>query len=70
MATDPAALAERLVGMVGDRAEAAVTVTHTRQGLTRFANSFIHQNVVDEHTEVHLQLSADGRPGLGDDLPV
>jgi predicted Zn-dependent protease len=59
---DPAVLAERLVEMVGHRAEAAVTVTHSRQGLTRFANSFIHQNVVDEHTEVNLQLSQDGRP--------
>ncbi len=60
--TDPALLAEKLVEMVGRRAEAAVTVTHTRQGLTRFANSFIHQNVVDEHTEVYVQLSVDGRP--------
>jgi predicted Zn-dependent protease len=60
-ASDPAALAEKVVEMVGRRAEAAVTVTHTRQGLTRFANSFIHQNVVDEHTEVYLQLSLDGR---------
>ena len=61
-APDPSALAERVVEMVGRRAEAAVTVTHTRQGLTRFANSFIHQNVVDEHTEIYLQLSLDGRP--------
>ena len=48
--------------MVGSRAEAAVTVVHTRQSLTRFANSFIHQNVTDEHTAVSLQLSVDGRP--------
>lgn len=61
-APDPGALAEKVVEMVGRRAEAAVTVTHTRQGLTRFANSFIHQNVVDEHTEVYLQISLDGRP--------
>jgi predicted Zn-dependent protease len=59
---DPAALAARLVEMVGDRAEAGVTVTHAVGGLTRFANSFIHQNVVDEYTEVDLQLSVDGRP--------
>lgn len=58
----PGALAEKLVEMVGRRAAAAVTVTHTRQGLTRFANSFIHQNVMDEHTQVYLQLSLDGRP--------
>lgn len=55
-------LADRLLGLVGDRAEAAVTVTRTRQGLTRFANSFIHQNVVDEHVEVALQVSVRGRP--------
>ena len=61
-APDPSALAERVVEMVGRRAEAAVTVTHTRQGLTRFANSIIHPNVVDEHTEIYLQLSLDGRP--------
>ncbi len=61
-ASDPARLAERLVEMVGRRAEAAVTVTHARQGLTRFANSCIHQNVLDEHTEVYLEISRDGRP--------
>ena len=62
MAREPMMLAERLVEIVGRRAEAAVTVTHSRQGLTRFANSFIHQNVVDEHTEIYLQLSVDGHP--------
>jgi predicted Zn-dependent protease len=61
-APDGVMLAERLVEIVGDRAQAAVTVTHTRQGLTRFANSFIHQNMVDEHTEIYLQLSVGGRP--------
>jgi len=55
------ALADRVMEMVGDRAETAVTVTHRRLGLTRFANSFIHQNVVDEHTEVALVVSAGGR---------
>jgi predicted Zn-dependent protease len=57
-----ASLADRLIDMVGDRAEAAVTVTRRHLGLTRFANSFIHQNVVDEHTEVALKVSAGGRP--------
>ena len=60
--TDLSSLAGRVLQFVGNRAEAAVTVTHTRQGLTRFANSFVHQNVVDEHVEVSLQLSAAGRP--------
>jgi predicted Zn-dependent protease len=60
--TDLSSLAGRVLQFVGNRAEAAVTVTRTRQGLTRFANSFVHQNVVDEHVEVSLQLSAGGRP--------
>jgi predicted Zn-dependent protease len=57
-----ATIASRVLDMVGGRAEAAVTVARVREGLTRFANSFIHQNVVDEHVEVALQVSADGRP--------
>jgi predicted Zn-dependent protease len=65
---EPSAIADRLLEIVGERAEAAVTVTHTQQGLTRFANSFIHQNVVDEHTEVVLQLSASGRPAVASTL--
>jgi len=56
------ALAERLLELVGDRADAAVSVSRTHQGLTRFANSFIHQNVVDENTTVVLTVSASGRP--------
>lgn len=55
-------LADKVLEMVGGRADAAVTVTRARQGLTRFANSFIHQNMVDEHVEVLLEVSAGGRP--------
>lgn len=61
-APDLASLADKLLQMVGDRAAPAVTVTHARRGLTRFANSFIHQNVVDEHVEVSLQINDQGRP--------
>lgn len=61
-AVDLEALADKLLAMVGKRADAAVTVERSRQGLTRFANSFIHQNMVDEHVEVGLALSVDGRP--------
>jgi len=60
--TDPGSLAAQVLELVGGQADAAVMVTHTRQGLTRFANSFVHQNVVDERVEVSLQLSAAGRP--------
>jgi predicted Zn-dependent protease len=55
-------LAHDVLSLVGDRAEAAVSVTRARAGLTRFANSFIHQNMVDEHVEVALQISCAGRP--------
>jgi predicted Zn-dependent protease len=55
------AVAEEVLGLVGDRAEAVVTVSHRRQGLTRFANSFIHQNVGDEHVTVALEVHAADR---------
>jgi hypothetical protein len=41
----PLDIAARLVELVGDRAEAEATVVRGRTALTRFANSFIHQNV-------------------------
>lgn len=47
--------------MVGDRAEAQVLVDAARHGLTRFANSFIHQNVAESGSRVRLKLAADGR---------
>jgi len=47
--------------MVGKRAEAEVMVTGGRAALTRFANSFIHQNVAEDHLVVGLRLVADGR---------
>jgi predicted Zn-dependent protease len=49
----------------GPGAEAEVTVDHTAQGLTRFANSFIHQNVADSIGSVRLRLHADGRTASG-----
>lgn len=51
----------RVLDLVGDRAEAEVTVTSGRSGLTRFANSFIHQNVAEDGTWVRLKLVVDGR---------
>lgn len=59
---DLAALADRVVDMVGGRGEAAVTVARVREGLTRFANSSIHQNVGDERLSVTLDVVAAGRP--------
>lgn len=52
---------ERVLDMVGDRAEALVRVASTRGGLTRFATSFIHQNVAEDATTVAITLAVDGR---------
>ena len=55
-------LAAQALSLIGDRAdEAAVRVSQKRQGLTRFANSFIHQNVGDEHTSVEVTVAVGGR---------
>ena len=61
---DPMAVAERVVRLVRDRAsdaEAEVTVERGTAALTRFANSFIHQNVAEETNHVVLRVAADGR---------
>ena len=52
---------ERVLRLVGTDAEAEVTVTSGHQALTRFATSFIHQNVADDLRQVHLRVAADGR---------
>lgn len=59
--TDPLELADAVVAAVGDRAEAQVTVTRVRHGLTRFANSFVHQHVGEDTTTVALTVAVDGR---------
>jgi predicted Zn-dependent protease len=51
----------RTVGVVASDAEANVTVTRTRHGLTRFANSFVHQHVGEDTRVVRLTLAIDGR---------
>lgn len=45
--------------------EAEVIVTTDRTSLTRFANSFIHQNVSDVATRADLTVHADGRVAGG-----
>jgi predicted Zn-dependent protease len=45
----------------GAGTEAEVVVTAEDQALTRFANSFIHQNMRDVLTTVRLRLHVDGR---------
>ena len=50
---------------VGTAGEAEVVVDDTEQALTRFANSFIHQNVADATISVQLRLHHDGRTATG-----
>ncbi len=61
-------LADRVVALVEARGadvaadvEANVRVARTRHGLTRFANSFIHQHVGEDTITVALTLAVDGR---------
>lgn len=59
--TDPRKSADRLVEIIGSRGEAEATVAVGRLELTRFANSFIHQNVGEEYVNVRLRVAAGGR---------
>ncbi len=52
---------ERVLALVGTDAEAEVTVSAGTEALTRFATSFIHQNVADDARSVHLRVALDGR---------
>jgi predicted Zn-dependent protease len=52
---------ERVLDLVGNDAEAEVTVTSGPEALTRFATSFIHQNVADDARQVHLRVARDGK---------
>jgi predicted Zn-dependent protease len=66
--SDLQSIADRIVQLVVDRdrdsdanVEANVQVSRTRHGLTRFANSFIHQHVGEDTVTVSLTLAVDGR---------
>jgi predicted Zn-dependent protease len=59
--TDPGELCERVIELVGDRGEAQVTARRGRPALTRFANSFIHQNVGEDGISITLKVAAAGR---------
>jgi len=54
-------IARKVVEMVGDRGEAEAVATSGRLALTRFANSFIHQNVSEDSVQVWLRVAAEGR---------
>ncbi len=53
--------AQRLIELVGDRAQAEASVQTGRIELTRFANSFIHQNVGEDYVKVRLRVASKGR---------
>ncbi|HET9443693.1 MAG TPA: TldD/PmbA family protein [Acidimicrobiales bacterium] len=55
---------DRVLARVGDAGEATVRLESSRRSLTRFANSFIHQNVTDDAVSVRLSLVVDGRPAV------
>ncbi len=59
--TEASTAADRLIEIVGKRAEAEASVAVGRAELTRFANSFIHQNVGEEYVTVRLRVAAGGR---------
>ncbi len=61
---DPMPVAERLLELVRARAgnaDAEATVERGTVALTRFANSFIHQNVAEETSHIVLRVAVDGR---------
>ncbi|MBM7082587.1 TldD/PmbA family protein [Micromonospora humidisoli] len=62
-------VAARVVELVheiaGPTAEAEVDVVRHDLALTRFANSFIHQNVAESQVTVRLRVHVDGRTAAG-----
>jgi predicted Zn-dependent protease len=60
-----AAAVLELVRAAAPDAEAEVTVAQGTLALTRFANSYIHQNVADTATHVRLRLHLGGRTATG-----
>ena len=54
------ALCDRVLDLVGDRAEALVTCGQGTNALTRFANSRIHQNMASDDDHVRLRVVVDG----------
>lgn len=54
-------LCDRVLDLVGGRAEAVVSATAGESALTRFANSSIHQNVAEQASSLFLKVIVDGR---------
>lgn len=57
----PTEIRDQILERVGDRADAQVVVTVGPSELTRFANSFIHQNVGEIKSRVALTVVSEGR---------
>lgn len=55
---------DTVLGMVGERAEASAVAASGPDALTRFAQSFIHQNVAEADTTVSLRIASDGRTAV------
>lgn len=58
-------LADEVLARIGERAEAEVHVSGGPSSLTRFANSFIHQNVAELGATVAVRLAVDGKVASG-----
>ncbi len=66
----PLETCDRLVELVGARAEAEAACSTGRSALTRFANSSIHQNVAEDFVWARLRVSVGGRlASAGTDRP-
>jgi predicted Zn-dependent protease len=59
--SEPAELCDRVLELVGDRAEAIVSAGAGVSALTRFATSMIHQNVAEDDSSLFLKVIVDGR---------
>lgn len=57
----PQQIADQVIELVGGRAEAEVMATVGTLALTRFANSFIHQNVAEDTVGVRLRVAIEGK---------
>ena len=54
-------LVDQTLEIVGDRAEAQVVAKTGTSELTRFANSFIHQNVSDDVVDLTVEVAIEGK---------
>lgn len=59
--TAPQRLVDTVLDLVGTRADAEVNADVGTSALTRFANSFIHQNVAEDVAAVSLRVAVDGK---------